>query len=62
MHWNKTIATSVVEKLFECLYVFLLVFDITNNNTDTYFLGCLFLHWYLWREQVILGFLMSKAL
>lgn len=43
MCWNKTVATSVVEILFESLYEFSLAFVITNNNTDTCFLSYLFL-------------------
>jgi len=62
VHWNKTISISVAEKLFKCFYGFVLVFDVTNNNTDTYFLDCLFVHWYLWREEVILNFFMFEVL
>lgn len=53
MHRNKTITTSVAEKLFDGLYEFLLGFDNTNNYIDMYFLIVNFFHWYFWRKEVI---------
>lgn len=62
MHRNKTITTSVAEKLFDGLYEFLLVFDNTNNYIDMYFLIVNFFIGIFGGRRLFLNLFMSKAL